>query len=726
MKYYAFKLIWSLLMLTPFSLLGQTYYTVSSGTWGPGGTSNLFNTSPIGPGSLDGDNASDISYTIVVQSGHILTLSDDVTCKQLRIESGAQVIGGTPANGETNEIVIGDTLRVDGELGTGLPSSPGSQDRIGITGGAISVFKEIIGNGTITLHQLSSDFNTVRIQKDITVYNYDNGAYGTALYTKDNSTIVVFPGVTVDVYGYLSIDGKNGIDGDINSSGSILTQGIIDIKEGGLYLKSDDFNTFSNFGAYQIFPGGFIILNDNPIIGTGALNDPNPTGGANAARIINEGTLELSSSKPVLYGDLARSYIENKTGSEVHFKGSGVQTIGNHFLNGVFEKLYIEGSGVKVLNTDIEVKNNLYLNSSLLSLTDYNLFSSKSKQTAGPIRAFQNSSINSYIVTGGSGKVSMVMPRNNSNAPDTIPVGNGNISPVLVANSTNTIDTFSFRVGVKVLENGYSGDPFISDVVQKTWFIEENTPGGQDIEIILNWNTTDQLPGFDIFACWVSHYTNEAWDVQTPSTISSGPYTGYLSMSRSGLNSFSPFSVMSSNPLPVTLTSFSAHYQEPYSILNWSTATELNNDFFIIDHCTDGHNFNEIGRVKGKGTTTTPQFYQLKQLKPAKGINYYRLKQVDFDGTVHKSKVISLNVNSNKGESIRILPTIIDHAATLKLSSSLSSPIKAQIVNTNGSIARKIIIPAHQTNVNLNLNDLPSGNYWLKIINQMPIPFVKK
>lgn len=81
-------------------------------------------------------------------------------------------------------------------------------------------------------------------------------------------------------------------------------------------------------------------------------------------------------------------------------------------------------------------------------------------------------------------------------------------------------------------------------------------------------------------------------------------------------------------------------------MLLWVTASELNNDRFIIEKSPDGINFFPIGQVPGHGTTSVVHNYTFNDPNPFNGYNYYRLKQVDFDGTFSYSNIILIDVSA--------------------------------------------------------------------------------
>ncbi len=101
-----------------------------------------------------------------------------------------------------------------------------------------------------------------------------------------------------------------------------------------------------------------------------------------------------------------------------------------------------------------------------------------------------------------------------------------------------------------------------------------------------------------------------------------------------------------SNPLfvPVELTSFAALSVGTDVVLNWSTATETNNNGFNIERSLDGNNFSVIGFVNGQGQSTAPVKYSHTDRNLQNGTYYYRLRQIDFDGTSTLSNAITVEV----------------------------------------------------------------------------------
>jgi hypothetical protein len=86
-------------------------------------------------------------------------------------------------------------------------------------------------------------------------------------------------------------------------------------------------------------------------------------------------------------------------------------------------------------------------------------------------------------------------------------------------------------------------------------------------------------------------------------------------------------------PLPVELLTFDVRVAAPAVELSWSTATELNNDFFTLERSANGIRFDAIATVAGSGTTNETSHYKYTDQSPLLGMAYYRLSQTDYDGT---------------------------------------------------------------------------------------------
>lgn len=96
-------------------------------------------------------------------------------------------------------------------------------------------------------------------------------------------------------------------------------------------------------------------------------------------------------------------------------------------------------------------------------------------------------------------------------------------------------------------------------------------------------------------------------------------------------------------PLPVELVAFEAKPTSELVLINWTTASELNNDFFMVQRSIDAEEWEDLMKVKGAGTISEKKTYQAMDVQPYAGESYYRLKQADFDGVVSYSQIERVN-----------------------------------------------------------------------------------
>lgn len=109
--------------------------------------------------------------------------------------------------------------------------------------------------------------------------------------------------------------------------------------------------------------------------------------------------------------------------------------------------------------------------------------------------------------------------------------------------------------------------------------------------------------------------------------------------------------------LPVKLTTLRARARYDGVLVEWQTASEQNNSHFQVEHSADGKSFVTVGELPGNGTTAVARQYQFLHERPVEGLNYYRLKQVDFDGKFEYSPIVSAMLRSESEIALAPNPT---------------------------------------------------------------------
>ena len=166
--------------------------------------------------------------------------------------------------------------------------------------------------------------------------------------------------------------------------------------------------------------------------------------------------------------------------------------------------------------------------------------------------------------------------------------------------------------------------------------------------------------------------------------------------------------------LSVDLTAFNASLLDENKVdLSWTTASEVNNAYFAVEYSSDGIDFKELGRVVGNGTTQDQQDYSFVDKMPMNGKNYYRLRQVDYDGKVEYSSIETVNILSNI--AFEIYPTLASDFIQVRIKEDVKTDIEFQIFDVAG---RSIQFGRIESNVilfNCNIADFDKGAYFIRL-----------
>lgn len=313
-----------------------------------------------------------------------------------------------------------------------------------------------------------------------------------------------------------------------------------------------------------------------------------------------------------------------------------------------------------------------------------------------------------FIISNGSGKLRLV----NASAENIYPVGTSDSSRNFVRiNNTGTPDNFSVRVAEYVLQNGSTGDTVQISHVDRTWFIEEDVPGGSNATAEFWWNTSHELPGFERMLCRTAHYTSQ-WEYGSFGAAllnSNGQYC----KTQSGFTSFSPFTITSgAGPVPLQLLSFAALNKTNSVLLQWKTENEINTASFAVERSENGIHFNSIG-TKQSLNTPGVHTYQLEDMQPLPGISYYRLKQTDIGGAFVYSYIVAVN-RTDTDKHFTIFPNPVKDVITMVFTASVHSR-KLLITDAKGSVIKTISIPAGTTIIKTNMSSMAAGLYNLII-----------
>jgi hypothetical protein len=165
--------------------------------------------------------------------------------------------------------------------------------------------------------------------------------------------------------------------------------------------------------------------------------------------------------------------------------------------------------------------------------------------------------------------------------------------------------------------------------------------------------------------------------------------------------------------LPVKLVDFSAKENQQYVKLNWTTATETDNDFFTVERSTNETDWTAIQKVKGAGNSSSLLSYEAYDYAPVNGKAFYRLKQTDLNGAVTYSEIKVVNrTEAAKGLSIYPVPNIGNTINIAGISDYKNYDL--QVLNAGGHILFSSVL----SKASVELPSLATGIYFVRVKNK--------
>lgn len=359
----------------------------------------------------------------------------------------------------------------------------------------------------------------------------------------------------------------------------------------------------------------------------------------------------------------------------------------------IFRRLTMNKSaGTVTLNTDASITTDATFTSGILNTTAINLLNFANDAT----------------VTGGDNTSHIDGPvRKTGNDAFSFPTGDGGFyRPISISAPTNA--THYFTAEYFKATHAFGGPSTypagIVTVSTCEYWILDRSPVGSNVSVTLSWNSPDCVGPYitSIADLRVMRWDGASW-VNHGNGGTTGNATSGTVISAGLITSFSPITLGSAsmaNPLPVELIDFSAEVIMDNVQLDWTTASELNNDFFTVQRSVNGKEFQSLGKVKGAGTKPTTTHYQYIDDAPETGTSYYRLKQTDIDGNSTFSSVVLIDLNS--ASAFSIYPNPVTYNTEVKLSR------KGDYVITN-SLGVEVMKLNETTRINI--NQLAPGVY---------------
>ncbi|MCF8244042.1 MAG: T9SS type A sorting domain-containing protein [Saprospiraceae bacterium] len=694
--------------------VSQNYYrSKQSGNWSD------INTWESSPDNSTWSNATvtptNTEATITIQSGHTVTITtgSSITFDETVIQNGAtlqlnQGVTATLANGAGVDLDCSGTFLNSGTVtwNTGVTMNIQSSGTYVHNTGASS----------------TSALNVTTFSPGCTwIYRGSTGATPSAAFngrTYENLIIesssgtynlIMSGGLPLTINGDFTLGSGVTIINDMSNinvfAGNFTNNGTItNSTNTQIYTftgtgKTIEGTTTTAFETLTVTPSASISLGNNISIASGFTGTVNGILNCSYYSIAGAGAFTLASGATIITanasgmsGTVTTTTKSFSSSANYEFQGASTGTFATTPNSLTVNNLIINNSGVVTsLGQNLTVGGSLSLTSGMFNLNDFVLVANTIANPPG-----WGSSTSNYIIAESTGTLQRTLTGGNN---PVFPIGTSTLYMPCQLNGTGT-----FNINISITSPGLSNP---SNALPNQWNITGSGTLGMDF----------QWPSF-VFgsSAYLFKYFGSNWSsVGGPVTVGGsnpGPYT----VSFSGISCCSGFTVGAESALPVELVSFYGKLEESKAVLTWQTTSELNNSHFAIEKSANGRPFYEIGTVQGQGTSYEINDYTFTDASPAHGLNYYRLKQVDFDGNFEYSKVVSVNFKDVKGQ-VQLYPTIASDEIHVSFSAPTSETGIVQVFDQSGNLVKQINLDSEIGGLPISVEEFQRGVYFVSVQN---------
>lgn len=448
---------------------------------------------------------------------------------------------------------------------------------------------------------------------------------------------------------------------------------------------------------------------------------------SNLIDLKNEGQLNLGGNilRPTFFGAL-----KMETDAKLVFNGTVPQNLpegkldnsGNDSL--LFGIVAIENTS----NVPFELTKNLIIKDSLI------LSSGKIKTSSTSLLIIEDGA----FIKGGDSNSYVQGPMMKKGATNgesfTFPIGDATYFAPLTITPKSTSNSAEYTAEYYYSDPPPFGVIYLDNVSNSEYWKLNKASGTPNADITLSWydaanqginNLTDLVvagvyddPDPNIDPLWTSY--GNAGTTGTTGSNGSGTITSLVSDPPPfGVIYFTLGSISAMNSLPVELTSFQAIQQNEHVHLQWETASERNTSHFSIERSANGTDFKEIGSVQGSGDGIIAHNYTFKDISPENGINYYRLKIIDYDNTSEYSNIEVVIFEGSP--AIQLYPNPVKKTIQLEGFDLKINDAQLEIIDRNGKLifSNKVFITDGRLQISTDLANIQnSGTYFLRVISQ--------
>jgi hypothetical protein len=504
----------------------------------------------------------------------------------------------------------------------------------------------------------------------------------------NNGALIAAPSATIQFTNPTAVQNLNGSMTGINrfpnlvinkAGGSVSLNQDIDV--GGSITTSNSTSVFNTNGHYIKLAGNFSNSNSNTTF-------TNVTGG----------TLEFNGTSSQTFTNTSGSLVLNNV--VMNHTGTGVT------ISGANGNMNIGSAGILTLNTGKIITGS----SNEVNVTN----TSSGAVTPGSVSSYVEGRLRRSIAAAA---VSYDFPVGNAAK------GYERANITYTAAPTSTYNLLAFFSDWFSTPNGpvsnecpnvnYNSSPVLN---HGYWTIDASigSPSGTYTATFYNRSYTNN--------------TGTQWSVmkRTPSATGAWGLNGACNMAssaastiRTGMSGFSDFATVQFNSaLPVELLFFTAERETQGVLITWSTAAEINSDYFVVEKSHDGNYFSDAGVVDGAGNSTEVLNYSLHDANPFNGMNYYRLRQVDFDESIRYSDIAAVDFSAAKNQ-LSVFPNPSFDLLQCEFYAGTDAEITLQVRDVTGKemLSKKVPVTKGFNSIPLDINSLAFGVYHLQLLN---------
>lgn len=703
------------------------YRSVNSGSWTIPSNWEVANSiaGPWSPACTYPVSAN--SSKVFIENGTKISLDIDTNIDYLEIKNGGifEVLSDYVLTVYDSTIgadfVVNGTLLYRAKVGKGILFD--NTATTWILGGSGSFVKTNSGSTSIFREHYEGGISTIPATAQW-IYRY-NGDGHPAL-------------VTIGMYyPNLRFENTTGSGYVTNSSSSFLGGSGTTIIKGNLEIGTSGTSTYKlSDNNYNVAP---ILVLGNMNIGMGSeiTNEKVTAAG-------NDGTgFEIRGN---LIVDGALNLIHGNTERVLRFTGANNQTISGMGTFNLYKVAIDKLASDVTLNRDLQVQHELMMTSGNILVNSHLLELGLNTTQKGILTYVSGYVVLDYTSSSVLGRMRRWFGgTNNSDSTGLFPIGfnDGGIknrfakfeftsAPTVGGDLTLQfipLDMTYLGLPISATNSGGFGADVINAEDQGFWSANIGSLNGGTYRASFTGEGFTQINSLSDITLLKRHLNTDPWIAPGIHATATGSIT-LPTVHRSGMTGFSDFGFGSSNkssPLPIELIEFSANCKNDKIAIFWKTATEHNNNYFILDKSRDGLNWFSFQKIDGKSNSNVESGYEIYD-NEVNGVAYYRLSQYDFDKKVRQYPPISVSCNI-ADKLFNVFPNPTDNELNMEVKGyDLSQNAHVVIYDVFGREVHNVDItnPSDELMLHFNLNDWPFGTYLIRLLDENELRVIKR